>query len=324
MKLKPILLQPVFVARKWGDPALLLDFHPGIPLETSPAGAVGESWDISSYPGADCVMVTGPMPGRPLSDLLAVEGKTVLGREWKGFNDFPVLQKFLAPRVDLPLQVHPGDEYARRVEGQNGKTECWYILDCPDDAFIWLGLRNVSSKTDFERVLGEGLLMQSMHKVRVRPGDVVYIPSGLLHGLGKGCVAYEVQQNSDVTYRLDDFGLGVDSVEERREHVRKALDVIDFSANCMPMKVAANWLDDDGFLDFPPYFGIGSIRCVEEGTLPRGGFCRGLTIISGSGELLAGGERLAVGRGQSWLLPAALKDVALRGTFHAIYTLFPK
>ncbi|MDL2272668.1 class I mannose-6-phosphate isomerase [Desulfovibrio sp. OttesenSCG-928-I05] len=250
--LPPILLSPVYVTRAWGGLPLLRDLHPD-----APEGLVGESWDISCYPSADCVMRSGPRAGEALSALLRESGEAILGREWTGFNDFPLLHKFLAPLRDLPLQVHPADDYALRVEGQNGKTECWYILDCEPDAAVWLGLEGVRDREELAAIVRRGEIARHARRVPVRRGDVVYIPSGMVHGLGTGCLAYEVQQNSDVTYRLDDFGLGIDGPEARAEHLRKGLDVIDFEANVAAPGIAANWDDGDGWLDCSPFFGLG-------------------------------------------------------------------
>lgn len=317
--LPPICLAPVYVTRPWGGLASLRKLHPDMP-----EGLVGESWDISSYPDADCVMKTGPGAGKPLSVLLRERGEDILGRAWTGYNDFPLLLKFLAPCKDLSLQVHPADEYARRVEGQNGKTECWYILDCGEDAYVWLGLRDVKDREHLGRILRAGELPAHTRRVPVRRGDVIFVPSGMVHGLGKGCLTFEVQQNSDVTYRLEDFGLRRDTPEQKAEHCRKGLDVIDLEANLAGPGVAANWNGADGFLDFPPYFGLGhAVLNNEEKPLPGDGFCRGLTILSGSGELRAGGEISPLTAGESWLLPRSLEGVAARGTMTFLVSRFP-
>lgn len=317
--LSPILLSPVYVTRAWGGLSLLRGLHPD-----TPEGLVGESWDISCYPGADCVMRSGPRAGEVLSVLLREAGEEILGRQWKGFNDFPLLHKFLAPLRDLPLQVHPADEYALRVEGQNGKTECWYILDCEADASVWLGLEGVRDREELGEIARRSDIARYARRVPVRKGDVVYIPSGMVHGLGRGCLAYEVQQNSDVTYRLDDFGLGIDSAEARAEHLRKGLDVIDYEANLAGPGIAANWDGVDGWLDFSPFFGLGHMMLRgEEKPLPAHGFCRGVTIVEGRGEMRADGKIFPLAAGESWLVPQTLETVVLRGTLRALFSRFP-
>lgn len=324
MNLTPLRLKPVYVSRKWGNPALLADLHQDVTCAEIVTGTVGESWDISSYPEADCLMLNGPLAGQPLSALLALEGRAVLGRDWSSFNDFPLLQKFLAPKADLPLQVHPADDYARRIEKQNGKAECWYIIDCPAEAFVWLGLRDIKDKNALVRAIAKGALPEVMQKIPVRAGDVICIPPGLVHGLGASCLAYEIQQNSDVTYRLDDFGLGIDSEQAQQEHVRKALDVIDFEANLRIMEPAANWVKADGFIDFAPFFGFGSMRCAgEEKEMPRTGTALGLTVLSGAGQMCADRKIFNIEKGQSWLVPAALQECTLHGDFQMLYSIFP-
>ena len=270
------------MTRAWGGLERLRGYQPTAPEHER----IGESWDIASYPGADCRMLNGPMAGLPLSDLLARDGKAVLGRPWRGFNDFPLLHKYLAPVRDLPLQVHPGDAYARRVEGQNGKAECWVILDCAPDASILLGLDNVDNAEHLRRIVAAGTLARHARRVPVRNGDVVPIPAGIVHSLGHGVLAYEVQQNSDVTYRLDDFGLGIDSPEERQLHLRRALDVIDLPANLAPTPPFANWMRPaTGVLDFAPHFRAGGAprrrRPADGSAARRGPLPRARAVLDG-------------------------------------------
>ena len=319
MRLGPVRLEPVYVERAWGGLELLRKLHPDLPQSQ-----IGESWDISSYPGADCIVRSGPFFGEPLSVLLRSHGVDILGRKWTGFNDFPLLLKFLAPLRDLALQVHPADEYARRFEYQNGKTECWFIMDCDDEAYVWLGLKNVRDKEHLARIIHAGEIAAHTRKIPVRRGDVVFVPAGMVHGLGKACLAFEIQQNSDVTYRLDDFGMGVDTPEDRVEHCRKGIDVIDLEANLMEPGVSANWDGVDGHLDFSPYFGLDHI--VVDGrdkALPCDGFCRGLTVLSGHGEMRTREDVFPLTVGESWLLPCSLKGIVVRGALTVLSSRFP-
>ncbi len=321
MNLCPLLLETIYVPRAWGGLELLRSFHPDMP-----AGKIGESWDIASYPTADCRMLSGPMKGLPLSALLAEQGRQVLGRPWKSFNDFPLLLKFLAPLRDLPLQAHPADEYARRVEGQNGKTECWLILDCRPGAELWLGLKNVRDKAHLAEIFAAGTLQAHTQRVPVRTGDVFFVPAGIVHGLGANILVYEVQQNSDVTYRLDDFGLNLDTPEARKVHLDRALEVIDLEANLAPAGAAASWGNGDGTADFSPYFGfeLKTLGAGVEWNVPKTGLCRGLTILDGNGRIRSGEFQSPLAKGQSWLIPAALPEVFLQGPVKGLVTFFPE
>jgi mannose-6-phosphate isomerase len=317
----PLLLEPVPVVRAWGGLALLRDYQP-----TAPEGArIGESWDIACHPGADCRMLTGPLAGAPLSQLLARHGEAVLGRPWRDFNDFPLLHKYLGPLHDLPLQVHPDDDYALRVEGCNGKAECWVVLDCAPGASVLLGLDGVVSGGHLRDLVAAGELARHARRVPVKYGDVVPIPAGTVHSLGAGVLAYEVQQNSDVTYRIDDFGLGIDSPDARRVHLARALDVIDLPANLAAPHRFDNWADGEGVLDFAPRFGLAAMRVAEgqERLLPGTGRCRGLAVLDGRG-LLAGSEGVhELRRGQGWLLPAAGGPLRVAGELRLLLSTFP-
>jgi mannose-6-phosphate isomerase len=318
----PLLLEPVHVARAWGGLGRLRGYQPTVPEH----GHIGETWDIASYPSADCRMLSGPMAGLPLSDLLARDGKAVLGHPWRGFNDFPLLHKYLAPVRDLPLQVHPGDAYARRVEGQNGKAECWVVLDCAPDAAILLGLDGVANAGHLRRLVAAGSLARHARRIPVRNGDVVPIAPGILHSLGQGVLAYEVQQNSDVTYRLDDFGLGIDSPEERQLHLRRALDVIDLPANLAPTAAFDNWCDREGQLDFAPHFRLAAVRVAagRPRALPDEGRCRGLVVLDGEGTITGATGAQPLRKGQSWLLPAGDGPLVVEGDLRLLVSVFPE
>jgi len=317
----PLLLEPVPVVRAWGGLALLRDWQPG-----TPAGSgIGESWDIACRPGADCRMLTGPLAGAPLSQLLERHGEAVLGWRWRDCNDFPLLHKYLAPLSDLPLQVHPGDDYALRVEGGCGKAECWVVLDCAPGASVLLGLEGVESDSHLRELVGAGLLARHARRLPVKVGDVVPIPAGIVHSLGAGVLAYEVQQNSDVTYRIDDFGLGIDTPEARQVHLARALDVIDLPANLAAPRRFDNWSDGEGALDFGPRFGLAAIRVASARArlLPGAGRCRGLAVLDGRGWLAGPAGTHELHRGQGWLLPAASGPLRVAGTLRLLLSTFP-
>jgi mannose-6-phosphate isomerase len=320
--LAPLLLEPVHVDRAWGGLARLRDYQPTVPE----GRCIGETWDIASYPTADCRMRNGPMAGLPLSELLARDGEAVLGRPWRGFNDFPLLHKYLAPVRDLPLQVHPDDAYARRVEGQNGKAECWVVLDCAPGAGVFLGLDGVEDMEHLRRLAAAGALARHARRVRVRNGDVVPIPAGTVHSLGGNVFAYEVQQNSDVTYRIDDFGLGIDPPDVKRLHLRRALDVIDLPANLAPTPAFANWCDQEGQLDFAPHFRLAALHVVagRPRPLPDEGRCRGLVVLDGRGTITGSAGIQSLSKGQSWLLAATSGTLAVEGDLRLLLSVFPE
>ena len=317
----PLQLEPVPVVRAWGGLGLLRDRQPGLPEGLR----IGESWDIACRPGADCRMLTGPLAGAPLSQLLARHGEAVLGWRWRDCSDFPLLHKYLAPLRDLPLQVHPDDDYASRVEGCCGKAECWVVLDCAPGASVLLGLDGVEGDAHLRQLVGAGELARHARRWPVKVGDVVPIPAGIVHSLGAGVLAYEVQQNSDVTYRIDDFGLGIDSPDARQAQRARALDVIDLPANLAVRGRFDNWADGEGALDFAPRFGLAAIRVAagQERLLPGAGRCRGLAVLDGRGSLAGTAGTQELHRGQGWLLPAASGPLRVAGELRLLLSTFP-
>lgn len=317
----PLLLEPVPVVRAWGGLALLRDWQPGL----HGGVRIGESWDIACHAVADCRMLTGPLAGAPLSQLLARHGEAVLGWRWRDCNDFPLLHKYLAPLSDLPLQVHPDDDYALRVEGSNGKAECWVILDCAPGASVLLGLDGVADRAHLRELVAAGELARHARRLPVKVGDVVPIPAGIVHSLGAGVLAYEVQQNSDVTYRIDDFGLGIDTPEARRVHLARALDVIDLPGNLATPRRFDNWSDGEGALDLAPRFALAALRVAagEERPLPGSGRCRGLAVLDGRGSLTGPAGTHELHRGQGWLLPAASGPLCVTGELRLLLSTFP-
>ena len=199
-----------------------------------PDGVIAESWEISGYPGAASVVDGGPLKGRDLPGLVADYGVDLVGRrgQWaveRGM--FPLLIKLLDASHALSVQVHPDDEYAAAHHpGELGKTEMWYILHAEPGARIILGLRAGMDRAALGRAVAEGRLQDCLNRVAVRPGDSVLVPAGTVHGILSGIVLVEVQQSSDRTYRIHDWGrVGPDGAP-RPLHIDRALDVIDFKS----------------------------------------------------------------------------------------------
>lgn len=198
-----------------------------------PAGIVAESWDISGHPSAPTRVDAGPLAGWKLTDLIAELGLDLLGRRNQAAlerSSFPLLVKLLDANADLSVQVHPPDDYALAHEqGDRGKTEMWYILQARPGAQIIYGLRPGVTRESFRAALEAGRLETCMHYLAVQPGDAILLRAGSLHALLSGVVAVEIQQNSDLTYRVYDWNrVGVDG-RPRPLHIEKALDVIDFA-----------------------------------------------------------------------------------------------
>ena len=194
---------------------------------------VSESWELACHKDGKSVIANGEAKGRTLEDWIAEQGKGVLGTHCEKFPYFPLLIKLIDAKDNLSVQVHPNNEYAMRVEGEYGKTEMWYIVDCEPGASLLYGFKEKISKEEFERRIRDNTLLDVCNRVPVHKGDVFFIDSGTLHAIGKGILICEIQQNSNTTYRIYDYGRVGKDGKPRELHVKKALDV----TQCEPPKV---------------------------------------------------------------------------------------
>ncbi|MDO4740461.1 MAG: class I mannose-6-phosphate isomerase, partial [Eubacteriales bacterium] len=216
--LYPLVMQPHFrhgAQTPWGGDSLAM-FGKQIPDDRT-----GESLEISALAGTPSLVKNGPLAGRSLHSLVEEYGARLTGCE----GEFPLLVKLIDARDMLSVQVHPGDEYAREKHGKLGKTEAWLVLSCAPGAQLCCGIREDAAP--FAQLCAdEQAMQQAMRRVSVQPGDVLYIPHGLVHALGGGIMVYEIQQSSDVTYRISDWGrLGTDG-QPRQLHLEDALAVV--------------------------------------------------------------------------------------------------
>jgi mannose-6-phosphate isomerase len=198
-ELYPFLMTPVFDPRPWGA----LDLAPIYPNHRFEQ-KIGEAW----LTGDDCKATNGPLQGRSLAELSAQYGREMVGDAALEPNRFPLLVKFLFPHEKLSVQVHPDDEGARRVGQPWGKTECWYIAQAKPGAQIALGLKPGVTRAQFESAIKEQRAEELLNWINVFPGEMIYVAGGTVHTLGPGSIIVETQQQSDVTYRLYDYGRG--------------------------------------------------------------------------------------------------------------------
>ncbi|MBZ9686267.1 class I mannose-6-phosphate isomerase [Clostridium estertheticum] len=169
-----------------------------------------EKWVLSCHEDGKCTIQEGIYEGQELSELLGCG------------NDFPILNKIIKAEDKLSVQVHPDDDYARRVENANGKTECWYILEAKEGATLVSGIKKGLNKEKLREIIKEDKLEDYLERINIKRGDFIYIPAGTVHAIEAGVKLIEVQQNSNITYRLHDWGRG------REVHIEKSLDVIDY------------------------------------------------------------------------------------------------
>ena len=233
--LYPIQFVPRVKERVWGGHRLAELFKKPN-LGTAP---VGESWEVSDRLGDESVIANGPLAGRSIRWLLENCGEEVFGRPVLNGERFPWLAKILDARDDLSLQVHPPARIAAQMGGEP-KTEIWYIAAADPGAVLYVGLKHGVTRAEFERRIADGTVSDCFHRIAVEPGDVMFLPSGRVHALGKGIVIFEIQQNSDTTYRVFDWNrVGLDGCP-RELHVPQSLASIDFE-DFEPSLVTSSW-----------------------------------------------------------------------------------
>ncbi len=217
-------LNPVFKDYLWGGTKLRDEYGFESNLQK-----LAEGWMLSCHKDGENTIANGEFTGKTLTEVVN-SNPDYLGENGKKFEYFPILIKLIDAKNDLSVQVHPDNEYAMRVEGEYGKTECWYILDCDEGAELIYGFNREISSEEFRDGIENNTFLDTVNKVKVKKGDLFFIEAGTLHAIGKGILLAEIQQNSNTTYRVYDYGrLGADG-KPRALHVEKAIDV----TNCTP------------------------------------------------------------------------------------------
>ncbi|MCE5257894.1 MAG: class I mannose-6-phosphate isomerase [Chloroflexi bacterium] len=324
IEIYPMTFEPVFKGYIWG----------GRNLETLygrklPEGIVAESWDISAFPGATTRVDMGYWKWRTLEDVAGDLGGHLLGtavRERSGIR-FPLLVKLLDAQRDLSVQVHPDDAYAAKHEdGALGKSEMWYVLHAQPGAELILGLAPGVTRAGFEAALKNGGLAEQLQRIPVHAGDVLNIPAGTIHALLAGVVVAEIQQNSDTTYRVYDWGrLGADG-QPRPLHIAKALDVIAWDAPqarpVSPQLVAEAQGCTQELLVDSPLFTVERISLAPDAAYQNK--CDGTTFqiigcIVGAGKLAWSGAPLALQAVRFALLPAIMGDYRIQSTTESVW-----
>lgn len=224
IKLYPMLFEPVYKKNLWGGTWLSRKYDRSI--NDSP---IGESWDVSCHSDGLSIIRNGDLKGNKLIDVFKTYREQLVGKEQRSMDMFPLLIKIIDASDRLSLQVHPDDDYAFINEhGQSGKNEAWYVIKAEKNAKIILGLKEGVTKEQFCRAVNKGMIHNCLNEILVNEGDVINIPAGVIHAIGRGIMIAEVQQNSNLVYRVHDWERTDVNGHKRELHLKKALDVIDF------------------------------------------------------------------------------------------------
>jgi len=305
--LYPLVFHPLFKERVWGGRELETLFGKPLP----PRKPIGESWEISDRPNDESVVANGKFAGQTLRQLMQKFPREILGaaRPAAG-NRFPILCKILDAREKLSLQVHPPAHKAAELKGEP-KTEMWFIADAAPGAELYVGLKRGMTRAVFEKKISDGSVAECFHRVPVRVGDVMFLPSGRVHAIGAGLVIFEIQQNSDTTYRVFDWNrVGLDG-KPRDLHVPQSLASIDFN-DFEPSLAEGKFSGKEDSKSRPLVrHELFHVDCAELKTgvhnLLKPNKLQILAVVHGKIKIQSGSNSVDLKAGQFCLIPAELK-----------------
>lgn len=309
---EPIFFEPNFKERIWGGTALRDYFGYMVP-----SAQTGECWAVSAHPNGPSIVAEGPLKGKTLIELWS-ESRNLFGNA--SGDVFPLLTKILDAAADLSVQVHPGNYYASsRENGELGKNECWYVIDCEVGAEVIYG-HNAQTREEFLEMVEKDQWDKLLRRVSIQPGDFFYVPNGTIHALCRGALILETQQSSDTTYRLYDYDRTDDKGEKRELHIHKALDVSNVPDHGQSVKPVTEDRGTSLITTFiqNEYFSVS--RWVIEGDAPFSQQAPFLvvSVIKGDGELRTTAGSWAFSKGSHFIVPASVKDFFIEGSCELI------
>lgn len=309
MAADPILrLEPVFKDNLWGGTALRDRYGKHCDYDV-----IAESWELSAHEAGQSLVASGPARGMPFGEYLTRIGRGRWGWKCQAQERFPLLIKLIDARKDLSIQVHPGDEYALAQENEYGKNEMWYIMDCQPGARLYCGFSQPVSKDEVAARVKDGTLTQVLNEVPVHKGQVVFIPAGMVHAIGAGILLCEVQQSSNVTYRLYDYGRKDRYGQLRQLHLDKALDVLDTTARPQILEAQENE-EGRARLCACKYFSVERQRvCGKTALAGDDASFTALMFLEGRGTVQAEDTTLSWKSADCFFVPAGRRPILLEG-----------
>lgn len=308
---EPIFVAPYFKNYLWGGRCLETNFHFNIPN-----GNVGEAWISSIYPERPTFIINGRFSGTSLKEFWE-KYPTFFGDTLKERPPL-LLVKILDAKENLAIQVHPDDNYALRKERSVGKAECWYILETDGNAKIYFGhiaktreeLRMMIQKNEWDKLL---------YSIPVKKGDFIYVPPGTIHALGKGILAIEIQQSSDITYRLFDFNRIDGNGEKRKLQISKAIEVIQFPHKDIPI-IHTQYSQKNQIITLARnnYFDVYLWNIIDEMPLKAGNSYLIVVVISGQGTLFTNNKSYSLKKGNCFILLCGIKKWTIKGRLQLI------
>lgn len=310
--MRPFKISPAFKDYLWGGTRLRDEY--GKKCDLTP---VAESWELSCHKDGPSVAADGEYAGLTLREILE-KAPALAGKNCEKFADFPILVKFIDAKDNLSVQVHPTNDYAQRVEGEYGKTEIWYVMDAEPGSTLIYGFNRELDEAEFRQRLADSTLDEVLNFVPVHKGDTFFIPAGTLHGIGKGILIAEIQQNSNSTYRVYDYGrIGADG-KPRPLHIEKAVDVTELCPPKRPVGPQGETVEKDGWtealLASCEYFTVREITLKDSFTdaADESSF-RNILNLTEEAVLCCDGEEMALKPGDSVFVPAGTGKFTVKG-----------
>ena len=318
--MQPIKFNPLLVQTLWGGEKIIPFKHLNSDLTQ-----VGESWEISGVKGNETVVSEGEFKGKKLNELVdELKGKLVGEANYKRFgNDFPLLIKFIDARQELSIQVHPTDELAQKRGKLRGKTEMWYIMDSDENAKLRAGMKEKITPEQYKQMVEDDTITEAIAEYKVKEGDCFFLPAGRIHSIGTGCFLAEIQQTSDVTYRIYDFKRKDKDGNYRELHTEEAAECIDY--NVEPnYRTEYTPVKNEGIaLVECPYFTTAVYDLNEPMTLDYSELDSFVILIGlkGSGEITDNeGNTTTLCEGETILIPATTNEVKVTGNIKFLET----
>ena len=312
--------QPLLKSTLWGGDKIIPFKHLDLQQER-----VGESWEISGVKDNETLVSEGPCAGRKLNELVAEMKEKLVGKDnYERFGDeFPLLIKFIDARQDLSIQVHPTDEIAHRQGKPRGKTEMWYIMNSDPDAKLYSGLKQQITPEEYKEMVENDTICDALAQYAVKEGDVFFLPAGRIHAIGTGCFLAEIQQTSDVTYRIYDFKRKDKDGNYRQLHTREAAESINYTVE-KDYRTAYEPRKNEGVqLVTCPYFTTAVYDLDEPMTLDYSELDSFVILIAmkGEGTLTDDeGHETTFREGETVVLPATTKEIRVKGSVKFLET----
>ena len=309
----PLKFKPILKERLWGGTKLKEVF--GKPIESD---ITGESWELSTVPGDISVVTNGSLEGKSLQELIDSNGEELLGKSVveRFGKEFPILIKFIDAKQDLSIQLHPNDALAKERHNSFGKTEMWYIMDADPKAELIVGFNKDVTKEEYAESVANDTLLDLLNYEQVKEGDTFFINTGKIHAIGAGVMLAEIQQTSDVTYRVFDFNRKDKDGNLRELHTDLALDAVDYEKKDDSKVSYSQEKNEVNTMVDCPYFKTNFIELTENlelDTVNRDSFTI-FMCVGGEAKISTAEGEVAIKSGETALLPASTQKISLQST----------